>query len=39
MLIFGSCIHDAIYRRLINEENDTDNVKRIWCIVKYPSSS
>jgi hypothetical protein len=34
----GTCIHDPIYRRLIDEENDGDDVKRIWCIVTYPSS-
>jgi hypothetical protein len=37
ILITGSYIHDPIYRRLINEENDDDNnQKRIWCIVSYP---
>jgi hypothetical protein len=34
----GSSIHDPIYRRLIDEENDTDDVKRIWCVINYPSS-
>jgi len=38
IVIVGTCIHDPIYRRLIDEENDSDDVKRIWCIVTYPSS-
>ena len=31
----GSSIHDPIYRKLIEEENDGVNQKRIWCIVTY----
>jgi hypothetical protein len=38
IVIVGTCIHDPIYRRLINEENEDDDQKRIWCIVTYPSS-
>ena len=39
IIIIGTSIHDPIYRHLIDEENyDDDNVKRIWCIVTYPSS-
>jgi uncharacterized membrane protein len=39
ILIVLTCIHDPIYRRLIDEENDDDtSQKRIWCIVSYPSS-
>jgi hypothetical protein len=34
----GSSIHDPIYRRLIDEENDSDDVRRIWCVITYPSS-
>ena len=30
-------IHDPIYRNLFEEDND-DEEKRIWCIVKYPSA-
>jgi hypothetical protein len=33
-----TCIHDPIYRHLIDEENDDDNLRRIWCIVKYERS-
>jgi hypothetical protein len=33
--IVGTSIHDPIYRRLIDEINDDDNIKRIWCIVSY----
>jgi hypothetical protein len=35
IIIIGSSIHDPIYRRLIEEENDDG--KRIWCIVTYPN--
>jgi hypothetical protein len=35
----GTCVHDPIYRRLIDEENDEDNnQKRTWCIITYPPS-
>jgi hypothetical protein len=38
IVIVGSCIHEPIYRRLIDEGNNDDNdVKRIWCIVTYSS--
>jgi hypothetical protein len=40
IVIVGSCIHEPIYRRLIDEINngdDDDNMKRIWCTVNYPS--
>jgi hypothetical protein len=36
LIIVGTNIHDPIYRRLIEEENDEE--KRIWCIVEYPSA-
>ncbi|CAF2964898.1 unnamed protein product [Rotaria sp. Silwood2] len=32
----GTSITDLLYRRLIDE--DTEDYKRIWCIVSYPSS-
>jgi hypothetical protein len=38
IVIIGTYIHDPIYRRLIDEENDGDDMKRTWCIVTYPSS-
>jgi hypothetical protein len=31
-------IHEPIYRRLIDEENDDNNQRRIWYIVSYPVS-
>jgi hypothetical protein len=34
----GTSIHDPIYRKLIEEDNDDDNEKRIWCIVTYSHS-
>jgi hypothetical protein len=39
IVIVGSYIHEPIYRCLIDEENneDDDNMKRIWCTVNYPS--
>ncbi|UJR07191.1 hypothetical protein I4U23_011479 [Adineta vaga] len=39
LLLFNilTSIHDPIYRRLINEENNDNNEKRIWCIVSYSS--
>jgi hypothetical protein len=38
IVIAGSCIHEPFYRRLIDERNNDDNdVKRIWCIITYPS--
>jgi hypothetical protein len=37
IVIIGTCVHDLIYRRLIDEKNDGDQ-KRIWCIVSYPNS-
>jgi hypothetical protein len=33
--IVSTSIHDPIYRRLIDEENEDE--KRIWCIITYPS--
>ncbi|CAF1587915.1 unnamed protein product, partial [Adineta steineri] len=37
--IILTSIHDPIYRRLFEEEeNDNDEMKRIWCIVTYPSN-
>jgi hypothetical protein len=36
IVITGSFIHDPIYRHLIDEDNDFDDDKRIWCIVSYP---
>jgi hypothetical protein len=35
IIILATNIHDPIYRRLIDEENDDE--KRTWCIVTYPS--
>ena len=38
LIIVGTSIHDPIYRRLIDERNsDDDEIKRIWCIITYPS--
>jgi uncharacterized membrane protein YhaH (DUF805 family) len=37
VVIAGTCIHDPIHRRLIDEINSADE-NRIWCIVTYPSS-
>ncbi|CAF1098971.1 unnamed protein product [Adineta steineri] len=34
VVVIGTSIHDPIYRRLIEEENDDE--KRLWCIVTYP---
>ncbi len=31
-------INLSLNRRLIDEDNDDDNLKRIWCIVTYPSN-
>ena len=33
LIVFGSNVHDPIYRRLVEEEED----KRIWCIIQYDS--
>jgi hypothetical protein len=38
IIISGTCIHDPIYRDLIDEESNNDNVKRTWCIVNYGSA-
>jgi hypothetical protein len=38
IVIICTSIHDPIYRRLIDEENDGDDKKRIWCIVTYSSN-
>jgi hypothetical protein len=38
IIIVLTCIHDPIYRHLIDEENDDDNLRRTWCIVKYERS-
>jgi hypothetical protein len=42
IIIAGSCIHDPIHRRLIDEGNNgvynEDDQKRTWCIVTYPHS-
>jgi uncharacterized protein YpmB len=37
IVIAVSCFHDPIFRSLIDEESndDDENVKRTWCIVKY----
>ncbi len=37
ILILVTFIHDPIYRRLIDEINDDNHIKRIWCIVSYRS--
>ncbi|CAF2145838.1 unnamed protein product [Rotaria magnacalcarata] len=34
IFIIGTSIHDPVYRRIIDEQNDDE--KRIWCIVTYP---
>jgi hypothetical protein len=36
ILLISTSIYDPFYRRLIDEENDSE--KRIWCIVTYSSS-
>jgi len=36
-LNISTVIHDPIYRRLI-DDNDNDDEKRIWCIVSYSSN-
>jgi hypothetical protein len=38
IVIICTYIHDPIYRRLIDEENDVNDEKRIWCIITYPSN-
>jgi hypothetical protein len=40
IVIGGTCLHDPVFRDLIDEENhdDEDNVKRTWCIVNYGST-
>jgi hypothetical protein len=38
VVIIGTSIHDPISRRLIDEQNDDTDEKRIWCIVTYPYS-
>ncbi|CAF1381200.1 unnamed protein product [Adineta steineri] len=40
ILIVNICtsIHDPIHRKVIEEENDDDNEKRIWCIATYSHS-
>ena len=30
-------IHDPIYRRLVNEGNDYNEIRRTWCIIDYTS--
>ncbi|CAF0982244.1 unnamed protein product [Adineta ricciae] len=37
IFIILTSIHDPIYRRLTEEENETDDTKRIWCITNYSS--
>ena len=38
ILLIGTSIQDSLYRRLIDERNeDNDEIKRIWCIISYPS--
>jgi len=43
LLIFtmSTNVHESIYRKLINDENETDDehIKRIWCITDYSQSS
>ena len=36
LIIIGTSIHDPIYRQLIDEVNNDDNIKRIWCVAIYP---
>jgi hypothetical protein len=41
IVIIGTCVHDPIYRQLIDEENDDDEEdrqKRTWCIIRYSSN-
>ncbi|CAF0995427.1 unnamed protein product [Rotaria sp. Silwood1] len=38
ILNISTTIHDPIHRHLIDDDNDDDNEKRIWCIVTYSSS-
>ena len=35
IVIVGTYVHDPIYRRLIDEENYTDDIKRTWCVTSY----
>jgi hypothetical protein len=35
IIIISTSIHDPIYRQLIDEINNDDNVTRIWCIAMY----
>ena len=37
IIIPATCIHDPIYRSLVDEENNDNDQKRIWCALKYPS--
>jgi len=41
IIITGTCIHDPLHRRIVEEENNDDirnNQKRFWCIVSYSSN-
>jgi hypothetical protein len=35
IIIISTSIHDPIYRQLIDEINNDDNIKRIWCVAMY----
>ncbi|CAF1121069.1 unnamed protein product [Adineta ricciae] len=32
----GTVVHDALFRELIEEENEDEKHTRVWCIAKYP---
>jgi hypothetical protein len=38
IFIVGNYIHDPMSRRLIDEENNGDDVRRTWCTVSYSYS-
>ena len=38
IVVVGSCVHDPIYRRLIDEENTNEKQARTWCVVSYSPS-
>ena len=38
IIVISTFIHDPIHRRLIDEENEIDDQKRIWCITTYSST-
>ena len=36
IMIIGTSIHDPIYRQLIDEVNNDENITRVWCITMHP---